>query len=158
VGYVRNFDGSPRPIQDEKELDLRDGSPIVRGILRREAKKRAEQGSQYKGDGGEGEILQKRQHILSLCVTEARLRAIRTLGLRTSYTRDELAKPFICAQLVFDGRSEDPEARRYFRERIADSFLAGHSALFGGAPRLAPARTFELPHVDDRAPVEDGPS
>jgi hypothetical protein len=127
VGRVRNLDGSWRTIQDEKELDYRDGAPVIEGIRARAKKKN-------KPDGGAGEIAQKRQHIQSLCITEARLRAIRTLGLRTAYNAEELAKPFIVAQLVFDGRSEDPEARAYFRERIADSFMGARRDLYGGAP------------------------
>jgi hypothetical protein len=127
VGRVRNFDGTWRTIQDEKELDYRDLSPVIEGIRARAKKKN-------KADGGQGEINQKRQHIQSLCITEARLRAIRTLGVRTAYTPEELAKPFIVAQLVFDGRSEDPEARAYFRERIADSFMGSSRALYGAPP------------------------
>jgi len=127
VGRVRNFDGTWRTIQDEKELDYRDGAPVIEGI-------RARAKSKNKPDGGAGEIAQKRQHIQSLCITEARLRAIRTLGVRTAYTAEELQKPFIVAQLVFDGRSEDPEARAYFRERIADSFMGSTKSLYGSPP------------------------
>lgn len=138
AGRVRQLDGAWRSIQGTKELDLRDGSPIVEEILTREAKKREEQGSKYRGDGGHREIVQKRQHILSLCDTEARLRAIRSLGLRTSYTHDELAKPFVVARLAFDGRSDNPETARYFSERIAENFLGASTALYG-APRALPA-------------------
>ncbi len=127
VGRVRNLDGSWRTIQDEKELDYRDGAPVIEGI-------RARAKAKNRRDGGANEIAQKRQHIQSLCITEARLRAIRTLGLRTAYTPEELAKPFIVAQLVFDGRSEDPEARAYFRERIADSFMGARTSLYGAPP------------------------
>jgi hypothetical protein len=153
VGRVRNFDGTWRTIQDEKELDYRDGSPVIEGI-------RARAKAKNKGDGSR-EIAQKRQHIQSLCITEARLRAIRTLGLRTAYTAEELAKPFIVAQLVFDGRSEDPEARAYFRERIADSFMGASRSLYGGGP---PAPLLEKPepppplsaYGDDDGPPDYG--
>jgi hypothetical protein len=131
---VRNFDGSWRTIQAHKELDLRDGSALIEDILAREAKKQQDQGANYKGDGGKKEIAGKRLHILSLCETEARLRAVRSLGLRTGYTRDELAKPFVIAQVSFDGYSEDPEARAQFREGIMANFLGSSRALYGKPP------------------------
>lgn len=160
VGRVRNLDCTWRTFQDEKELDLRDGAPIVEGILAREAKKRKKQGNDYRGDGGAGDIAQKRQHIQSLCMTEARERAIRTLGVRVSYAQEELKKPFIIVQLVFDGRSENPEAAAYFRERIADTFLGASQKLYGGAPAPAQlnaghppppieAQVIELPESDE---------
>lgn len=154
VGRVRNFDGTWRTIQDEKELDYRDGAPVIDGIRARAKKKN-------KPDGGQGEINQKRQHIQSLCITEARLRAIRTLGVRTAYTAEELQKPFIVAQLVFDGRSEDPEARAYFRERIADSFMGSAKALYGGPPAPQLESKGEPPPpltaYGDAAQGDDGP-
>jgi hypothetical protein len=134
VGRVRNFDGTWRTIQAHKELDLRDGSALIEDILAREAKKQQEQGNSYKGDGGKKEIAGKRLHILSLCETEARLRAVRSMGLRTGYTREELAKPFVIAQISFDGYSEDPEARAQFREGIMANFLGGSRALYGKPP------------------------
>lgn len=157
VGRVRQFDGTWRTLEDKKEIDLCDGSATIEGILAREAKKKRDDGTAYKGDGGYREIAMKRQHILSLCTTEARLRATRTLGIRTSYKPEELAKPFVVARLVFDGRSENPETARYFRERIADSFLGGTQALYGGAAvpqlRQAEPRVIDLP----AEPEEFGP-
>lgn len=133
VGRVRNFDGSWRGIDGHKELDLREGSDLVEEIRAREAKKKTEatDAKPYRGDGGDKEIRMKRIHILSLCETEARLRAVRSLGLRTGYTSDELAKPFVIAQVAFDGYSEDPEARAHFREGIMANFLGSSRALFG---------------------------
>lgn len=136
VGRVRNFDGSWRTIQAHKELDLRDNSALIEDILAREARKQEEATPQkpYRGDGGRKEIAGKRLHILSLCETEARLRAVRSMGLRTGYTREELAKPFVIAQVSFDGYSEDPEARAQFREGIMANFLGGSRALYGKPP------------------------
>jgi hypothetical protein len=151
VGRVRNFDGSWRTIQGEKELDLRKGSAVVEVIETQAVRKQ-------RRDGGANQIAQKRQHIQSLCETEARLRAIRTLGLRTAYNAEELAKPFIVAQLVFDGRSEDPEARAYFRERIADSFMGATKSLYGGAapaPQLVESKGEPPPPLSAYGDAED---
>ncbi len=37
---------------------------------------------------------------------------------------------------MFDGRSDDPETRKYFRERIADKFLGSRRSLYSEAPQL----------------------
>lgn len=151
VGRVRNFDGTWRHLEDKKEIDLRDGSARVQAILEREAAKRKKEGDKYRGDGGFRDIAMQRLHILSLCTTEARLRATRILGLRTAYTPEELLKPFVVVQMVFDGRSANPETAKYFRERIADSFLGASRQLYG-APSPAPAprevQTIELPELE----------
>lgn len=136
VGKVRNFDLSWRQFLDHKELDLRDGAPIVEEIIERETRKKKLEGDKYKGDLGAADISMKRRHIQSLCITEARLRAVRSgLGLRTGYSVQELAKPFFIVALTFDGRSDDPEARREFRQMIGRSML-GDGAVPGAAEML----------------------
>lgn len=158
VGRVRNFDGTWRELCDEKEIDLTDGSATVEGILLREKRKKQDEGTNYKGDGGIREIAMKRQHILSLCSTEARLRATRILGIRTGYTGNELQLPFVVAQLAFDGRSENPETARFFNEMIAQSFLGATAQLYGGAsaptrlPAPPAAPVIELPAAEDEGP------
>lgn len=156
VGRVRRFDGTWRTLSDEFELDMTDGSGEVEAILARERRKKQDDGAKYRGDGGITEIAQKRKFILRLTTTGARLRATRQMGLRTSYNAEELAKPFVMAQLVFDGYSEDAETRAYFRQRIADNFLGASAALYG-APQLQKAepRVIDLP--EDDAEPDFGP-
>lgn len=161
VGRLRNFDGTWRTIQAHKELDLRDGSALIEDILAREAKKQEDATPQkpYRGDGGRKEIAGKRLHILSLCETEARLRAVRSMGLRTGYTREELAKPFVIAQVSFDGYSEDPEARAQFREGIMANFLGASRSLYGKPPvkELQQHTPPPLSAYGDAGDDEDGP-
>lgn len=126
VGRVRDLDGAWRTIKGEKELDLRDDSAQL-DLIRAQAQRK------QRSDGGAKQIAQKRQHIQGLCETGARLRAILTLGLRGSYNAEELAKPFIVVKLSFDGRSEDPEIRKLFASRIADSFMGATKSLYGNA-------------------------
>jgi hypothetical protein len=152
VGRVRRFDGTWRALSDEFELDLTDGSGEVESILAREARKAKSDGTRYRGDGGRTEIAQKRKFILRLATTGARLRATRQMGIRNAYTAEELAKPFIMAQLAFDGYSEDAETRRLFASRIADNFLGASAALYGTpAPQLQKAepRIIDLPDEDE---------
>jgi hypothetical protein len=155
VGRVRRFDGTWRTLSDEFELDLTDGSGEVEAILARETAKKRREGDKYKGDLGRTEIAQKRKFILRLASTGARLRATRQMGLRTSYNAAELAKPFIMAQLAFDGYSEDAETRRLFASRIADNFL-GASAQLYGTPKKAEPQVIDLPS-DEEAEPEFGP-
>ncbi len=144
AGKVRNYDLSWRPFFDYKELDLRDGAPIPEGIIAREKKVKAEQRDKYKGDFGASEIAEKRRHIQSLCLSEARLRAIRSgLALRQAYTREQLEKPFFVVAIAFTGHSSDPETRREFSRMIGRSFLGDSALLFG------PAAVSRLPPIED---------
>lgn len=144
VGVVKDFDGSSRVIQGEKEVDMRERSPQVEAIRQREAKKKRDYEAKrwtYKGDGGDGQIREIRLHILGHAETKARLRAVRSLGIRTSYTRAELAKPFVVCKVQFTGRTDDPALRDLFASKIADSFLNAGNMLYGNGatPELPPA-------------------
>lgn len=145
VGTYRAFDGQVQTLHAEKELDLRDGSPQIIG----------------KSDKQIGEM---RAHAQSHAETKAQLRAIRSLGIKTGYTSQELQKPFVCARIMFTGQSRDPEMQREFSRMTAESFLGGRRSLYGngaavGAP--APARLAPPPPVgstyvqdDDESPAE----
>ena len=130
VGTVRQFDGSLIKIQGEKEMDLRDGSPQVEILI---AKARA------KGRDHVSQLRELRSHILSHAATKARLRAVRSLGVRSSYSPQELAKPFVVAKLFFSGATNDPVLRRQFAVMRASSMIDGARSLFGApaAEKLA---------------------
>jgi hypothetical protein len=151
VGRVRHFDGTTVVIQGEKEMDAREGSPQIESLIAKSAKK-AQREAQQKGGSlsdadarrvgrgkAENQIRELRLHILSHAETKARLRAIRSLGIRTSYEEAELEHPFVVARIQFTGKSEDPELRRMFAEKTADAFLGATSALYAGAPRALSA-------------------
>jgi len=68
------------------------------------------------------------EHIAAQCETKALLRALRAgLGLKGSYTLQELAKPFAVALVVLN--TTDPDLKAALIQRYA----AGQDALFGGA-------------------------
>lgn len=123
VGYVRGFDGQARTLPGEVEIDARDGSPQIEEIRIKAAKKNRDPAPQ---------ILELRKFLLRHAESKAKNRAVRSLGVRTSYEPQELQKPFVVAKLMFTGASDDPAARQYFRGRIADAFLGASSALYGG--------------------------
>jgi len=129
VGYVRSFDGSRRTITGTKEMDLRAGSPQCEALAARRT-----DGS---GDADK-QIREMRLHILGHAESKAKLRAIRSLGLQTSYPIEDLRRPFAVARLMFTGRSQDPELRREFARMNAEAMIGGTRALYG-APALPPA-------------------
>jgi hypothetical protein len=140
VGSYLHFDGRECQIQGEKAMDLRDGSPQLLTIRQRAASRQKNPDS---------EIRELRQHILEHAETKARLRAIRALGIRTSYTREELAKAFVIARLMWSGETSDPELRRAFALLHAQTMLAGRRALYGAPER----RLFAAPEPPPRVGV-----
>lgn len=156
VGQYRAFDGQIQTVTAAKEMDLRDGSPQLLSLWERF--RSAEKAYRPGGDkrppkSPEAQIREMRLHIQAHAETKAQLRAIRSLGIRTSYTKQELLKPFVAARVMFTGQTDDPALRKMFAEKTADSFLGGTRALYGthaepqsqalqsgsvSAPRLAP--------------------
>lgn len=128
VATFRDLAGQIRVIEADKELDLRDGSAMAKAMK-------------------PGELQNQRAQILSMAQSKARNRAVRALGLRTSYEPAELAKPFLVARVQFTGQTEDPELRRRFAEMNAASMMMGTQALYGPAPASA-LRLESPPPVD----------
>lgn len=136
VGTYRMSDGQRCVIKGEKELDARDGSPQVAGKSPKQ-------------------VAQLREHVMSHAETKARLRAIRSMGIRTAYSRRELDKPFACVRLVFTGQSSDPALAQRFAEMTAASFLGAEAALFASSssPALPPPPVTHPPPPVGAAPV-----
>jgi hypothetical protein len=134
VGRYRAFDGTSQLLVAEKEMDLRNGSAQLEALWERyETKKRfAKPGKEPKSP--EGQVREMRLHIQAHAESKAQLRALRSLGIKTSYTHEELEKPFYVAKVSFTGRSDDPALRSMFAEKIADSFLDSQRAMYGAQP------------------------
>lgn len=137
AGYYRAFDGQVQVISGNKEMDLRDGSPtcveIEAQVQKHNNHPKVKSGEWNKRDAI-NQIRQMRAHILAHAESKAKLRAIRSLGVRASYTVAELQKPFVCARVMFTGQTEDRELRRMFAAKTAESFLNGRNALYGQGP------------------------
>jgi hypothetical protein len=123
VGHYRHFDGSVQTVIGSKEMDLRKGSPQLQAL---QAKIREP------GKTADGQIREMRLHIVAHAESKARLRAIANMGVKRSYTMEELKKPFVIAKLMFTGRTDNPELQKVFANKIADSFLGGRAAAYGG--------------------------
>lgn len=151
VGHYRAFDGTIQTVVGEKEMDLRDNSPQCLALA---ARKRDGSGD------AEKQIREMRLHIQAHAESKARLRAIRSLGIKGAYTQEELAKPFMVAKVVFTGQTSDPKLRREFARMQAQQMIQGMSALFGAAPAL-PAPSAEQLHaasaIDDDDDYIDAP-
>lgn len=122
VGRVRQLDGTEVDLQGTKEMDLRDGSPQIEALQAR---------AKRKGKDATTQIRELRLHILAHAESKAKLRAIRSLGIRSAYTPEELKKPFFVASLMFTGETNDPELRREFAMLKAKAALGGIRALYG---------------------------
>jgi hypothetical protein len=136
VGRVRDFDGTVRILQGEVEIDMREESPQVEEIRIKAERKAKKENRQ--SDGGASQILELRKFILRHAESKAKNRAIRSLGVRTAFDAKELEKPFLVAKVQFTGQSDDPELRKVFAEKLADSFTDAGRALYG-APLALPS-------------------
>ncbi len=146
VGSYMGADGIRHVVSAEKEMDLREGSPTVEGLAERAAKK---------GKKADDQIRELRMHIVSHAETKARLRAIRSMGIRTAYEPDELTKPFVAACVTFTGATDDPALRTEFAKLIAQNALAGTAMLYPPAPGPALLERTPAPPIESSAPDLD---
>lgn len=113
LGRYPMVDGTWRPIGNERDCDLRDGSDQIKRKT-------------------ELEVQSLRENLVRSTITKAKLRALRdAFGLRQGLLTEELDKPFVVARVIFTGRSDDPQIRRMFAAVLAQRHLAATQALFG---------------------------
>jgi hypothetical protein len=141
VGCYKTFDGQVIEITGHKEMDLRDGSTRCDEIIRKAKEYNEDVEKNPYVDGKRrhkrdpmDQITMERMHIVGHTETKAKLRAIRSLGLRPAYRPAALQKPFVCARVMFTGRTDDPELKKLFASKIADGFVNSTRAAYGGSP------------------------
>lgn len=165
VGTVKNFDGSPRKVDGEVEIDAREGSPQLEEI-RIKAEKRRREHPDWDNDGGASQILELRKFILRHAQTKAKLRAIADMGVKRSYTKAELQKPFAVARLMWTGQTKDPELRKLFAAKQFDAMVGSSHQLYGHDAALVgpqanrnqalPVATHSAPPLGSvREPIDD---
>lgn len=104
VGRLRNLDGQWRHVVATKDLDLRDGAPLIDDM--RAAASKARGGPR----DPTGQILKARAAGARMAESKAVNAVIRdALGLRGSYSEEEAARPFVFPMLVWIPST--PEAR-----------------------------------------------
>ena len=151
IARFQNFDMTSSDIPGNVDIDTREDGD-VRGAAAEEIRTKA----RAKGaeDGGDKQLLELRKFLVRHCESKAMNKAIGNKGVRRSYKRADLKKPFAVARLIFTGHSEDPEARREFRQMIGQRFLGASHQLYGPTVQtMAPALAAPQP-----APVQYLPS
>jgi len=131
VGRMTMFDGTVREMSGTKEMDLRDESPLVHNMHKAAEKSEAYRARQDNRKPKEVDawdrVWQTREHLESHAETKAMLRVVRAmLGVKTSYSPQELEKPFLVMKMVFSP-PDDPEINRM----IAAQQLGMTEALYG---------------------------
>lgn len=112
AGEYLTPDGIWLPITGTSEVDLRDGSPQAKAMQERQ-------------------LAMQRQFGLALAESKAKNRAIRSLGLQSAYTVDDLIKkPFLVLRATFQPDVDDEVGRRVFAQVAmgATQFLYPQSA------------------------------
>lgn len=107
VARVKDFDGRELVLPASRAVDLRPG------------------GADLAKAGPDAP-----KFILPLAESKAKNRAIRSLGIKTGYTSEELENPFVVAKLMMTGESDDPEIRRMFARASIDRFY-GTPTIYG---------------------------
>lgn len=136
-GSYLDFDGRLIVISpQEAEIDVRgeDSADVV--IIRERAKhKLADRDYRGKPPNPEAEIRELRRKGGAKCETLARLRAIRALGIRHAYRREELDLPFVAVRVVPTARNvRDPALARQFATTLFEQAVGAKAALYGPAP------------------------
>ena len=173
VGYIFDFDGSEKTIIGTKAIDLRRGSALwedahirAREKALDDAEGKLKRGQHLSGDqkqraleagyaAAEKELRHARIHILSNAQSKAEHRAIRSIGLKSSYTKDELTKPFVAAKLIFTGESSNPVNSEIYARARAEKFLGSKRAAYGAPLALPPAPNMAPPPITRQLDEDD---
>ncbi len=140
----RQFDGTWAYKPGSVEQDLREpfGAEYVDAV-EKAANAKDRKGNPAPRDPRK-QLGELRRFITRHAESKALNRAYAAIGIRRSYTPEELERPFCVARVVFTGQSDDPEARRQFREGIMRNFLSSGDEAYGpseplrSTPQLAP--------------------
>jgi hypothetical protein len=114
VGGLRKPDGSIVWYKGEYDLDM----DVLRDQLIEQYSRKAREDNPPKDQGWidycvSRDFGQKMTHKAKLCETGAKNRVLRKLlGLKTKYSEEELAKPFVMARIVLQPDYSDPEVKR----------------------------------------------
>jgi hypothetical protein len=175
VGEVFDFDGRRVTLIGTKSVDLRDGAALWQDAHERARDKAIALAEEANEDrplneeqqriaisngfrAAEKELRHARIHIVALAQSKARLRAIRSIGLKPSYTKEELAKPFVMAKLIWTGRTNDPVKAEIYAHARAEHFLGSSRRAYGGnalPANLAPRQLAAPPPVSNFRETDD---
>lgn len=156
-GAITGYDGTPQILPGTAEVDLRDGSAQIgewtpskwRGLAMRNSRmrKRDPKASLQLTINGwdDKKVLLYRKHGLRVSETKAKNAAIRTLGLKATYTVDELQQPFVVFRVIYLPDMTDHAVK----QMVTANALRGASILY--MPTAPPAATTQ---EADAAPTD----
>ena len=147
AGTIKQLDGREQTLLAHTEFDLRPGSEARADLYARQLQKTRERIAKSgeravteveierrAREATEKQIRELVAHAMRLVDSKCKNAAIRSLGLRQTYTLQELDKPFVVARLAWTGRSNDPATQQLFNRMTAESFLGSRRRLYGTAP------------------------
>lgn len=139
IASYRGLDGGTVEREASQEWDLRDGSDRMRGWT-------------------PNQISEQRKHGLRACETRAINAAIRECGcgIKQSYTRDELSRPFLAVRVMFMPNMDNPDERR----AVLDRALGSTNAMYPSRALPATGPAFDDEPLEPAGPkqVGGGPS
>jgi len=165
VAAVKKEDGTWREQVADYTLDLKVIEEEVTSLYKKKAEVLSKEGKRpwtedakrdYVEAGVRRDMLQKRKFRFQLAQTGAMNRVIRKiLGLKSTYSQSELAKPFVVPKIAFHPNINDPEIRRMLMKQgsiaAREIFGVGYG-ISAGLP--APGESAERHEVDDSIDVD----
>lgn len=172
VGGVRKADGTPVFFKAEYDLDFEVLQDEIEEQYQGKAEKWDKDAEKYPDDykwwtrmNNEAQeayiqkcirrdLLQKRKHKMKLAESGAMNRVIRALlGLKSTYTKTELEKPFVVVRISLRPDYSDPQVKA----KLLDAAIKSMTGIYGGGsiPEWQPTT---LPHEDaiiDLPPADD---
>jgi hypothetical protein len=137
---VVDMDGLPREGVGTKSVDYSDGGKDSEEIIRKAAKGERDPQNQ---------LLEARKFGAEICASKALNRAIRQiLAIKTAYTFEEIAKPYIVPRLILD--ADDPTAKAALLANLSNA----SRALYGIEARSSAGPDIEAPSVE-KPPEKD---
>lgn len=166
VGGIRKLDGEPVFFKSEYDLDFE----VLEEELTRQFEMKAknmrgktdEDKRQYVDYCVKRDLLFKRRHKVKLAESGALLRVIRSLlGLKSTYSRKELEKPFVLLRITFKPDFNDPEIRKAMIQKSIESITGiyggGHDANDELPLSLTSSPPIEIPHDDNPDAIDVKP-
>lgn len=160
VGGIKKNDGSLVYWKGEYDLDFEVVAEELKELHYKKSKnwqKSDEEKQAYIESSVRRDMIFKRKHKIKLAETGAANRVIRAiLGLKSAYTKAELAKPFTLIRIVFKPDYNDPEVKR----QVTAAAISAMTGIYGSQlPPLAPPIDIPPENFHEIPPdAEDSPS
>lgn len=154
-GRITDFDGTTREITGTKAIDLRaDAGDGIAGKDYEEIVTKAKNAKDYKTGKPSprdpaNQLLEARKFIAEIAASKAKNRAIASaLGIKRSYSAEDLRRPFVVPKLVLDPQSAEAN------QLVLANLAGATQALYGARAAHVVDATFEEPTAGASLPAE----